>query len=388
MAKFGQGFIQALTQPSYGQGLFELGEKIGSAPGEATRSRRLSELYAPLMEEGATPDQAFAAAQQLNQMGDQAQAVKMLEAAKSMRSEQTAKTQSRGKGELIALANNPEFDVYDQKQQSGYIGLAEQFGVSREDAMTLAVEARQSRDEEKGTKGDARKSGETLIRDKDGYMFREYAIDDIDSPEGLPTIRRIPVGGHSRKEPAEPITVISETTGAGAFDQPKIKGDIKESQDFSALKVEAAAQLPDLMSDDRILDDAITALDTIEEQGVPAVIENILRSEFGAQDPDIAEYEMLIGELMYSRLKPLFGGVISEGERAAIERLYNNLKRGGKANKRILEQMRKKIRETIVKANLIRRSENYNEYNDALDRIYPTDGKTQDENVVDFNSLP
>lgn len=388
MAKFGQGFIQALTQPSYQSGLFELGKAAGAAPGEAARSRRLSELYAPLMQEGATPDQAFAAAQQLNQMGDQAQAIKMLEAAKAMRSEQTAKTQSRGKGELIALANNPEFNIYDQKQQSGYLGLAEQFGVSREEAMTIAVEARQKRDGEKGEKGDARKSGETVIRDKDGYMWREYAIDDIDNPEGAPIIRRVPIGGHNRKEPQEPITVISERTGAGAFDQPGIKGDIKEAQDFSALKVEAAAQLPDLVADDRILDDAIAALDTIDEQGIPAVIENRLRSEFGAQDPDIAEYEMLVGELMYSRLKPLFGGVISEGERAAIERLFNNLKRGGKANKRILEQMRKKIRETIVKANLIRRAKDYNEYNDSLDRIYPTDGETEDENVVDFNSLP
>ena len=37
MARFGQGFLNALTQPSYGQGLFELGGAIGGAPAEAAR---------------------------------------------------------------------------------------------------------------------------------------------------------------------------------------------------------------------------------------------------------------------------------------------------------------------------------------------------------------
>ena len=43
MARFGQSFLQALTQPSYGQGLFELGGTIGQAPAAAAeRSRRES----------------------------------------------------------------------------------------------------------------------------------------------------------------------------------------------------------------------------------------------------------------------------------------------------------------------------------------------------------
>lgn len=35
MARFGQGFIQSLTQPAYTQGLFELGQAAGSLPGRA-----------------------------------------------------------------------------------------------------------------------------------------------------------------------------------------------------------------------------------------------------------------------------------------------------------------------------------------------------------------
>jgi hypothetical protein len=39
MARFGQSFLQALTQPSYGQGLFELGGAIGGAPAAAAERK-------------------------------------------------------------------------------------------------------------------------------------------------------------------------------------------------------------------------------------------------------------------------------------------------------------------------------------------------------------
>ena len=67
-----------------------------------------------------------------------------------------ADTTGRGKGELMALANNPKFDVMNQKMQSGYLGMANAFGVSREDAMRIALEALKNR---KGKDCDFRKTG-------------------------------------------------------------------------------------------------------------------------------------------------------------------------------------------------------------------------------------
>jgi hypothetical protein len=40
MARFGQSFLASLTQPSYGQGLFELGGAIGGAPAAAAEKKR------------------------------------------------------------------------------------------------------------------------------------------------------------------------------------------------------------------------------------------------------------------------------------------------------------------------------------------------------------
>jgi len=290
----------------------------------------------------------------------------------------------RGEGELMALANDPKFNLNDQKMRSGLLGMADAFGVSRARAMEIALEARENR---KGADGDFRTTDQVTIRDEKGNEFIQYSIQNINNPTDTPIIKTVPVGS-APNEPIGKTQIISSTTGASAFDKPKIRGDVVTEQEFAELKVDATAQIPELMSQSRILDDAVVALDTMESQGLPEVVVNTIRKEFGVQDPDIAEYEMLVGELMFSRLKPLFGGVISEGEREAIMGLYNDMKRGNPANKRILMQLQKKVKETIVKANLIRRADSFDDYNMALDRMYPTEEEKTEQNVVDFGDLP
>lgn len=48
MAKFGQGFIQSLTQPSYSQGLFNLGTALGQAPAVAAEKRERESMLAQI----------------------------------------------------------------------------------------------------------------------------------------------------------------------------------------------------------------------------------------------------------------------------------------------------------------------------------------------------
>ena len=57
----------------------------------------------------------------------------------------------RGTGELLALASDPSFNINDPKQRSGYLGMADAFGVSRGDAMKIALEQRQKRTEGGGS---------------------------------------------------------------------------------------------------------------------------------------------------------------------------------------------------------------------------------------------
>ena len=48
MAKFGQGFIQSLTQPGYSQGLFNLGAALGQAPAMAAEKRERESMLAQI----------------------------------------------------------------------------------------------------------------------------------------------------------------------------------------------------------------------------------------------------------------------------------------------------------------------------------------------------
>lgn len=381
LAQSGANIGQQIGAPvaSFGQGL---GGMLTARKEKQEQQAVAQEVQQLLQQNANKPAQLNSLGQKYASEGKNEMAKLFYDAAKAA----TGKVEGRGKGELMALANNPKFNVFDQKQQSGYLGMAEAFNVSREEAMDIALTAVEAREGKTGD-DDYRKSDEVIIRDSKGNKFTQYSIQDINNPASTPVIKYVPIGDAPDK-PVGDVTIISQRTGAGAFDKPGIAGDVRTEQQFADLKVDATAQLPELMSQSRILDDAVAALETMESQGLPEVVVNTIRSEFGVQDPDIAEYEMLVGELMYSRLKPLFGGVISEGEREAIVGLYNDMKRGGPANRRILMQLQKKVQETIVKANLMRRADSFDDYNMSLDRMYPTEEEKTEQNVVDFSTLP
>jgi hypothetical protein len=57
----------------------------------------------------------------------------------------TTAISGRGQGRLMALANNPQFNINDPKQQSGYLGMAEAFGVPLNDAMKIAYDAQKNK---------------------------------------------------------------------------------------------------------------------------------------------------------------------------------------------------------------------------------------------------
>jgi len=74
---------------------------------------------------------------------------------------------------------------------------------------------------------------------------------------------------------------------------------------------------------------------------------------------------------MFKSLKPLFGGVISDGERQAIVDIYAGLKKGNLANKGILEKLKQELDDGIVKASLYQKSDNYEDFNLAVKQMFP-----------------
>ena len=452
MARISEQVLAGLARPTMAQGMFDLGAAIGGVPGQMRQKRRQDE-FNEIMKRGqaalasAEPDPVVLSgiAQELQAMGYTKEAQQFSEASRKRgeRAAQIARvggllTQAgtragitpqaatdfigsggtleqlktgqdlskqfaeprleRGRGELKAMAMQKGFDEQKPNMINAYLGMADAFGVSRSEAADILIKAKGL-----GEKRVVRTVTKTL-RDSVGNKFDEVMTFFAD---GTNKKTILPVSGnksgtskagldYTGEEPVGDTIIISSTSGVGGEDRPRLAGDVKEEQDFATLKVEASDKILDLVAErDNILT-AVNLLDTFETEGLPEKIANFIQIEGGIQDPNKAEYELIVGEAMYSRLKPLFGGVISEGERSAIEGLYADLKRGNPANKRILMRLKTTVERAIQKQNLLRNSKSLEDYNRKLDKMFEKQGKDNyivppeetekegDENVVGF----
>lgn len=423
MARFGRDFVRAATQPAYLQGLFTAAQQVGSAP----RRRRFNEIMqrgqAALASAAPDPTVLSGIAQELSSLGYTEEASKFSEAAKQrgLQAAQRARASglltqagtregitsdfsrdylasggtledlttasklakqfaeprlNRGRGELEAMAIQKGFDEENLNMLNAYLGMADSFGVDRTEAMKILKEAKGL-----GTKR-VFKTSPKIIRDSVGNKFEETTITYAD---GTSEVKTIPISGNQKgktsagtvytgKTPVGDTVIISRESGVSGEDRPRLAGEIQEARDFSTLQVEAAENILELKAQRDNLIEAVNLLDSFETEGIPEQIANFIQRESGIQDPNKAEYELIVGEAMYSRLKPLFGGVISEGERSAVEGLYANLKRGNPANRRILTRLKTIVENSIVKQNLIRTSQSFEDYNRKLNKFFEKTG--------------
>jgi len=93
-----------------------------------------------------------------------------------------------------------------------------------------------------------------------------------------------------------------------------------------------------------------------------------VESVLGVVPANKAEFILRTGEVMYQRLKPLFGGVISEGERKAVEDLYATLQKNPESNVRVLKALRNYLEMAAVKAQTYLKSKNYKQFNALMEK--------------------
>ena len=386
MARFGQGFLNALTQPSYMQGLFDLGKAAGSLPGRAREERNKNDAMAAATSafSSESPSEILQAAQAVQEF-DPALAEQLRNRALTLR-------QQRANLQPVTAPKPRDFSI-EQKQMDNAVAKRKRLeqnvmgviqrsnrgeedkrrlmegylGASTEDLIKFLRTGGPSGAEIKSTR-----SGGQYI-DVDNNIYEA----DIQRTGGGTNISYVPITPGAPERPVGRLTPVGgqfrETAAAATAREAGEAGARETAKTFGELRVNAAENIPELLNQQELLNQAVDSLDNIDTTGVPATIENEIRRLTGTQSPDAATYELAVGEAMYSRLKPLFGGVISEGERIAIEKLYNDLKRGNPANRAILKQLQKQVNDSIIKSNLIRNSANFEEYNTKLDKFFPED---------------
>jgi len=210
------------------------------------------------------------------------------------------------------------------------------------------------------------------VRDEKGNNFT--MIPTLNNKTGELENSYSPIGD----APSNPIgkTVVTggefaQTAGEVQRQQIETKGLEKQEAKFQELKVAATDSIPTLNASKNNLDRATALLDSVSTGGPVNLAGTGLENFFGVKGADKAELEIILGQEMFKSLKPLFGGVISEGERQAIADIYANLKKGNIANKGILKRLKQELNDGIVKANLYQKADNYEEFNLAVKQMFP-----------------
>ena len=372
MARLSPQFLANLGRPQFAQGMFNIGQAIGGIPGQM-EERKKREQFNQLMQQGqaamASGDAAKLAAigQQMTNAGFVEQGQALTQA--SIEAQAKAKDVRRGRTsaqllmtELQDYSNNPKLSQPLRTEASNLLRAAATAG---DDATLLEPRVEMLRRRiGTGGAGKQQKGSEVNLRDPQGNYYTSVVM--YDEQTGTATRKLIPQPGSPAK-PAGRLSVVSGTTGAGAFDQPGIKGQTKLETDYSTLRVDAVAQLPDLQLTAENLQSAIDLLESGEVQtgGFPRRIARGLTDFMGTTPQNIGEFEVRLGQEVLARLES-FTGAISEGERQFLVDQIGNYFASGESNIGRLKVLLGRANRLIQNSILIGSSPNFESYRAAV----------------------
>lgn len=347
-----------------GGGIAGLGKAAGgmlqSRADAKNREAMQAEVKKELQEYANDPAKLNSLGTEYQSQGKNDIAKAFFEAAKQATARYDKKTEatgSRGKGELMALANNPKFNVQDQKMQGGYFGMADAFGVSREEAMKIALDA----DKLKKGGGVTSSRGAGTYKDSNDNYY-ELGIVRTDAGERkqwtsitpgapkTPTGTLTPVGGAYKESASEKGDRDVGTAGKST-----------EAEEFARLRIEAVDSLPQIEGTILSTERSLQVLDTIKTGGWSTAAVRAASRFLGAEPKSEAEFNLLAGQQVLDGLNA-FEGAISEGERNYLESLYQSLQRSNGANRGILELMLDTANRTLRDAEIRANSDTFEEY--------------------------
>jgi hypothetical protein len=303
------------------------------------------------------------------------------QAAVDRKAETTGKAQGRGRGELMALANNPKFKFEDPKQQTGYFALADATGVPRDEAAKIALDARKAR--EGGGITSSRSGGQ--YKDEEGNIY-EASI--VRTPQGEQN-RFLPISPGAPNQPVGKLIAVggpykesaTERTTRGVIEA----GAEQTAENWADLKSAAVDSLPRIERSIAKSDRSLELIEQINTGGLTTAAVRAVQDVFGVTPANEAEFNLLAGQSVLDGLAN-FEGAISEGERMYLERLYEDLKKSPEANKAILLQMQRTFKANLRDAQLRANSASEEEYLRKRGSL-EAEAPTKKNPVVPFSSL-
>lgn len=296
--------------------------------------------------------------------------------------------ETRSEAEILAESNKKLFSQLMQEaagkfpnsraDQLNYV--ADQLnarGKPKEAAKAMDA-ANKLREEERTASAYTYGAQEKIVDSEGNYFFTTTRRKKTGTGETYETVYT-PVG-HNKTEPVgetkfvESFGRTSDEDVAAATEKAR-QGE--EAKNFAKARSNAVTELPTLARQIENVRDTISLAKKVKTGGFTNAIATEAQKFFGTTPKNKAEFNLRTAELMFARLKPLFGGVISEGEREAIVEIYANIQKNPEANEALLMDMADKLEKAYQDAKLYRDSKTFSEYMENTKRYDTAAGEPE-----------
>ena len=259
-------------------------------------------------------------------------------------------------------------------QSKGFDGLATQVLGGDEEARKNGI-----RIISESASGSSSASGVKAGTWKDNKGNFYIATRVLDKSTGQTTLEYNPVGNAPAYNNQNLTLVNAE--GLTASEDVALSVSGEANKEFSELRLNAVDNIGDLKNERETLNTALSLAETVQTGGPINVAGTAIEKFLGEVPADKAEFELLLGNTMFARLKPLFGGIISDSERLAIIEIHAGLKKGNAANISILKRLKEETDKAYRKARLALTADTYEEYISQAKQFYPEDPTEQKDTV-------
>ena len=206
-------------------------------------------------------------------------------------------------------------------------------------------------------------------------MGNQYAtVLTTNKDTGISEVNYIPLGNAPEYDGSTKLKAIIKSgsyVGLDPIEASKLEtakaGDVVLAKDFNKLKVEAAQNYDTARSTHSSLIKALEMTKQASEAGqleggIQANLQNVYYNLFGKRPKNLGELNMIFNESTFARLKPLFGGNISNGEREAVQGTYTDVLKNGQVNIGVLEQLIGKANGAMTNYNVLMTSDSYDDW--------------------------
>lgn len=347
-------------------GLQKLGEKIGSSPlaqQEAIREQRLKQDTSGLLSQLAQtkdPEQQnklIAFAKELSPNIDMMEVLKGQGAINQIIGQQN-ELKDRNIAALDKSGNEARINAVRNRMATIEIqkGNKEEAAIIRSLPDSVVTELINERYKSQFEAGGIQSAGQ-FAEDEAGNKFNVSI-----GKKGEAIIQ--PVGHNNPRVGG--LEFINSSTGLTASKRLDYEATKRADEVYQTQRVESVAQIPNLQLQKESLNKAIDLLDKVETGGVINTAAYKLEDVFGVGEGNRAELSLIMAENTFNKLKPLFGGVISEGERQAIMEVYSGIGKSEEANMRILKYLNRANDVALYRAKRIAGSQKFEDFQKVI----------------------